>query len=525
MTRRVYPSGMPTLRPDECRPLPPAWSVACWLVPLATLAFQLVTHRGYGYFRDELYYLASAEHLGFGYVDHPPMIGVVAWLVRSTLGDSLFAVRLLPAVAHAAMVALAARLAREMGGGRAAQFLAALATALAPVYLGLCGYLSMNAFDLVFWAALWLIVARALRTGNPRLWLICGMVAGAGLQNKISVLFLGFGVVAGLLLSGRWRVLLTRHLWAGGVIAGVIFLPHIIWQWQYGWPTLEFMANATREKNVSMPPLAYLREQVIQMSVLAAPLWMAGLAALLAGRRCRVFRPIGWAYLAVLAVMLATSAKPYYLAPAYTALFAAGAVTVEGIRLPVASRLARAGAMLLVLVSGIASAPLAKPVLSTDAFVRYTGALGLMPQLGERHEMGRLPQHFADMNGWPQLASNVAKVFHALPEADRDRACIFAQNYGQAGAIDVLGAPLGLPRAISGHNSYFLWGPRGCTGEVVIAIGGDRRGYEGLFASVEQAAVHRCTDCMPYENNLPIWVARGARAPFGEVWPRVKRFI
>jgi 4-amino-4-deoxy-L-arabinose transferase-like glycosyltransferase len=511
--------------PEDGDALPAAWPAACWLLPLATLALQLATCRGYGFFRDELYYLASAEHLGFGYVDHPPLIGLVAWLVRSTLGDSLFAVRFFPAVAHGATVALTARLAREMGGGPAAQLLAGLATALAPIYLGLCGILSMNAFDLVVWAALWLIVSMALRTGESRWWLLFGVVAGIGLQNKISVLFLGFGVVAGLALSGRWRVFRAWQLWAGGASAGLIFLPHVLWQWHYGWPTLEFMANATREKNVSMPPLVYLREQVVQMSALAAPLWIAGLAALLAGRRLRVFRPVGWAYLAVLAVMLATNAKPYYLAPAYTALFAAGAVAVEAARGPIAGPLVRGGMALLILVSGALSAPLAKPLLPTDAYLRYTAALGMAPSVGERHEMGRLPQHFADMHGWPELASNVAKVFHALPEADRDRACIFAQNYGQAGAVDVFGAPLGLPRAISGHNSYFLWGPRGCTGEVVIALGGDRHGYEESFAAVEQAATHTCVDCMPYENSLPIWVLRRIRVPLAEIWPRVKHFI
>jgi hypothetical protein len=516
---------MPNPRPDATRPLPAASAAACVFLPLATLAFQLATYRGYGFFRDELYYLASAEHLGFGYVDHPPLIGFVAWLVRSTLGDSLFAVRLLPAAAHGVIVALTARLAREMGGGHAAQLLAGLAAALTPIYLALCGILSMNAFDLVFWAALWLIVARALRTGEPQWWLAFGAVAGAGLQNKISVLFLGFGTVVGLVLSGRWRILRARHFWAGGAMAGLFFLPHVLWQWHYGWPTLEFMANATREKNVSLPPLGYLREQVIQMSALAAPLWMAGLAALLAGRRFRVFQPMGWAYLAVLAVMLATNAKPYYLAPAYMALWAAGAVALEAVRGAVAGPVLRAGAVLLVVVSGSLSAPLAKPLLPTDAYLRYTAVLGMTPSVGERHEMGRLPQHFADMHGWPELAANVARVFDALPTADRARACIYAQNYGQAGAVDVLGARLGLPRAISGHNSYYLWGPRGCTGEVVIALGGDRHGYEELFATVEQAATHTCVDCMPYENNLPIWVARGARVPFHEIWPRVKRFI
>ncbi|HSP92799.1 MAG TPA: glycosyltransferase family 39 protein, partial [Vicinamibacterales bacterium] len=212
---------------DEPRSLQPTWMVACWVLPLATLVLQIATCRGYGYFRDELYYLASAEHLGFGYVEHPPLIGLIAWLVRSTLGDSLFAVRLLPAIAHAATVALAARLAREMGGGRYAQFLAALAVALAPAYLGICGVLSMNAFDILFWAALWLISARALRTEDPRLWLSFGLVAGVGLQNKISVLFLAFGIVAGLVTSRRWRVFRAWQLWAGGAVAMLIFLPHV----------------------------------------------------------------------------------------------------------------------------------------------------------------------------------------------------------------------------------------------------------------------------------------------------------
>ena len=512
-------------RPGQPRPLPPAWAAAGWVLPLATLALQLATYRGYGFFRDELYYLASAEHLGFGYVEHPPLIGLVAWLVRSTLGDSLFAARLLPAVAHALTVALAARLAREMGGGRYAQFAAALATALAPAYVGLCGILSMNAFDILFWAALWLISARALRDDAPRLWLWFGVVAGAGLQNKISVLFLAFGIVAGLVTTRRWRVFQSWQLWAGGAAAGLIFLPHILWQWRHAWPTLEFVANATREKNVSLPAAAFLAEQAIQMGLFAAPLWVAGLAGLLARERFRAFRPIGWAYLAVLAVMLASNAKPYYLAPAYTALLAAGAVAFEGIRRSPVGTLVRAGAVALVVVSGAVSLPFAKPVLSTGTYLRYAAALGMGPRSEERQELGRLPQHFADMHGWRELASNLASVYHALPPADRSRACIFVQNYGEAGAVDVLGAPLGLPRAISGHNSYFLWGPRGCTGDVVIALGGTRGEYEEVFASVEQAALHTCADCMPYENNRPIWVARRSRVPLSELWPRVKRFI
>jgi hypothetical protein len=181
--------------------------------------------------------------------------------------------------------------------------------------------------------------------------------------------------------------------------------------------------------------------------------------------------------------------------------------------------------VLLIAASGAVSFPFAKPVLSTNAFLRYSAALGMAPRSEERQELGRLPQQYADMHGWRELASNLATVYRALPPADRERACIFVRNYGEAGAVDILGAPLGLPRAISGHNSYFLWGPRGCTGEVVIVLGGDRKDHEEAFASVELAAMHTCIDCMPYENNRPIWVARGARAPISEIWPRLKRFI
>jgi hypothetical protein len=242
-------------------------------------------------------------------------------------------------------------------------------------------------------------------------------------------------------------------------------------------------------------------------------------------RRFRAFRPVGWAYLAVLAVMLATRSKPYYLVPSYTALLAAGAVLVEGMAPRPAGSIARAAIVLLVVIGGAVSFPLAKPVLSTEALVRYMAALRIAPSTEERQQLGRLPQHYADMLGWPELAAELSQVYHALPAADRERACIFVGNYGEAGAVDVLGAPLGLPRAISGHNSYFLWGPRGCTGEVLILLGGQRPDIEKSFSSVEQAGLHSCNDCMPYENNLPIWIARGPKVPMAMIWPRVKHYI
>ena len=498
---------------------------AGWLLAAATLLFHLLTIRGYGYFRDELYYLACARHLDWGYVDHPPLVAVLTAGVRALLGDSLFAIRLLPALAAAATVLLTAALARELGGGRFAQAMAALAAMLAPIYLSLFSFLSMNAFDVLAWAACFLLVAKILGGGDPRLWLAFGAVAGLGLENKISVLFLGFGLVVGLVLGRRFEPFRERWLWVGGALAGLLFLPHVLWQVAHGWPTLEFMDNARRFKMVAMAPADFLGQQALLPGPFALPLWLAGLAFLLTARAARPFRPLGWAFLAVLALLLLTHGKPYYVAPAYTVLFAGGGVALERWTAGWRRRGAvRAAAFALLFLGSLPPVPFAKPILPEDAFVRYAAALGQKPSTDERHEIGRLPQFFADMHGWPELARSVAEVHRRLPAAERSRACILGQNYGQAGAVDLFGPAWGLPPAISGHNSYHLWGPHGCTGETTIVVDYGRERLERLWAHVEPAAVYHCTDCMPYEDGKTIWIARGPRRPFPEIWHELKAY-
>jgi hypothetical protein len=499
-------------------------SKGVWALATLTLVLFVLTARGYGYFRDELYYLACGEHLDIGYVDHPPLIGIVAALVRSTLGESLIAIRLLPALAAAATVFLAGAIARELGGGGFAQALASVATVLCPVYLSVFSILSMNAFDVLIWAAAFLVLARLLRTGEERLWLAFGLIAGIGLQNKISVLFLGFGLTVGLVLSRRWEIFRSRYLWIGGGIAALIFLPHILWQMSHDWPTLEFMENARRFKMNALPPAAFVSEQVLYAGPIALPVWLSGLAFLMVSVQRRPYRTLGWAFLAILALMIATHAKPYYLGPAYTILFAAGGAAIERWTSDRARTL-RPALVATLAAGGVLVAPLAKPLLPKETFIRYSDWLGIQPAQDERNERGRLPQFYADMIGWPELAETVAKVHGTLPEGERSRACIFGQNYGQAGAIDFFGPALRLPKAVSAHNGYYLWGPRDCTGEVMIVIGDDRETLSKLFGSVELATTYTCSDCMPYENDKPIWIARGLRQPLREIWPSIKKFI
>lgn len=495
-----------------------------WLFALAGLYALLhwaVVSR-YGIFRDELYYVACARHLDWGYVDHPPLIALLTRLELAPFGASLAALRVLPILAGAATVILAGWIARELGGGRFAQLLAGLSVAVAPVYLFVFHILSMNAVEVLLWSLAAFVLTRILGGGDPRLWLLFGGLAGLGLETKHSMLLLGLGVFAGMLLSPARRLLTSPWPWLGGLLAAALFAPNLLWEVRHGWPTLEFIHNAEAGKNVHYGPLRFFAEQALQMQPLTAPLWIAGLLGLLLAPALRRFRALGWAYLMIAAVLLAQASKPYYLSPAYPWLFAAGAVLVEGWT----ARRAwlRPAALALLAVSGAATAPLTLPLLSEESYIRYAARLGITPESGERHRLGALPQHYADMHGWPELAAEVARVWRALPALERARCGIFGQNYGEAGAIDYFGPAYGLPHALSAHNSYYLWGPDGYDGSCLVVLGDERERLAELFADVQPAGRFDCRYCMPYEDGMTIHVCRRPKRPLAAVWPEIKSF-
>jgi hypothetical protein len=494
-----------------------------WALPVASLVFFAATVSGYGVFRDELYYMACARHLDWGYVDHPPVVALVAALARAAFGESWVALRLLAAVAAGATVLLAGDIAADLGGGRWARVMAQLLTATAPIYLSLFSIYSMNAIDVLIWAGLARIAVRILSGGSDRLWLAFGLLAGVGLENKVDVGLMGAGLVAGLLLARRFDVFRSRWIWLGGGCAAVLFAPHLVWQAAHGWPTREFVANAQRGKIRALGPLGFVSAQFLLAGPVGFTLALAGLGWLLAGRAARSYRPLGWAALAVLVVLAASVSKGYYFSPALTPLFAAAGVALEAWTKGRFATPLRVLATLAV-ASMLGAAPLAKPLLSEDAFVRYADALGIRPGSEENHRMGRLPQFFADMHGWREMTEAVASVYAGLPAEDRAEACVYGQNYGEAGAIDYFGPALGLPRAICQHNNYWIWGPGSCTGKLVLIIGGDRADHLEHFESVDAAGVFRCADCMPYESDLTIWVARRLTIPLADAWRGSKHY-
>jgi hypothetical protein len=492
---------------------------------IAKLLVHLLTNGNYGYFRDEFYYIAASERLDLGYLEFPPFVAFVTAFSRLMLGDSPVTLRLLPALAGALVVVLAGLMARELGGGRFAQGLAALATFVAPNFIVMGTFLSMDAFDQLFWVSAAYVLLLILKRDKSRLWLLFGLIVGLGLLTKLSMLFFGFAVFVALLLTQSRRHLLTPWPWLGGVIGIAFLLPYVFWQIEHGWPTLEFWGNYG-EKVDPASPLEFLVEQIVTMHPLTLPIWLAGLYYYLFSSTGRPYRSLGWIYVVLFVLFVIQNAKFYFLAPAYPMLFAAGALAIERfigrrgwgwIRPVYAAALA---------VGGIVVAPLvAVPALPVETLAKITGAAGGDAGVEvESREVGQLPQQFADRFGWETMVATVAEVYRDLSPEEQDESCIFTGNYGEAGAVDFFGPRYDLPKAISGHNNYHLWGPGSCTGEVIISIGVPLSLLETVFVDIEQADTIDCEYCMPDEDNLPVYIGRNPKASLQEMWPQVKHY-
>jgi 4-amino-4-deoxy-L-arabinose transferase-like glycosyltransferase len=387
---------------------------------LCISAFKLLVHlhagRHYGYFVDELYYLACSRHLDWGYVDQPPLIALIAWMARSLLGDSLPAIRFFPAVAGAVKVALTAVLARELGGRLFAQGLAATAILVAPGFLALDNILSMNAFEGLFWLGCACLLVRIIKTANPRLWIWFGIVAGVGLENKHSMLIFGCGIFLGLVLTPQRRWLADRWFWIGGAIAFLIFVPNLAWNINHHFPFLELQSNIRRSgRNVPLGPIAFFGQQVLAMHPLALPIWLAGLWFYFFSKAGMPFRALGWAWVFTAAVIVGLSPRIYYLWPAFPALFAAGSVTLESLLARPRLHWIKLAYPTLLVVAGAVLSPQVIPVLPPQTYTEYAKALHFQPPAIETHKLGPLPQIYADQFGWEEMVATLAQVYHDLP--------------------------------------------------------------------------------------------------------------
>ena len=493
-------------------------------VALVRIVLYFIAGPHYGYFRDELYYLACGEHPAWGYVDQPPLIAWLAWLLEHSIGTSLWALRLLPALAGVGTILLAGRLAHELGGRRWAMFLAALATLMAPIFLALSHLFTMNAFDPLLWTAIALIIVRIAKGGDQRLWLVIGLLTGLTILNKYGVIFWLSGVLIGLCLTPMRRSLRQPWLWLGAMLAAAIALPNFLWEWKNHFPFLELMHNVRESgRDIALPPVPYLQAQAQMLGFVSAVLVLFALLFFFS-KRGQSFRVLGWAYLVFLIEMMLLHGKMYYVAPVYPIMFAAGAVWLEG-----ATRERRwvwakpALATGIVAISGI-YLPTILPVLSVPHFLAYEHKLGIEQQKFEHETPGVLPQLYADMFGWEEIAQRVAAFYHTLPPEEQRKTAIFANNYGEGGAIDFFGPKYGLPKAIGGHQNYWIWGPRGYTGESLIVLGeGDENNMKNDCATYSIIGTTQSALSRPDEWN-PIYYCRGFKWNLQTIWPELKRW-
>jgi len=469
--------------------------------------------RKYGYFRDELYYLDLARHLDWGYVDCAPLIAVYA-KIALLMGGSLAALRILPALAGTALVALTILITRQLGGGRYAQFVAGLAVLMCPGILVMDSLMTMNAFEPLFWMGCILVIIHILRTGDSRLWLWFGVIAGLGLENKHSTLSFGFAVTVALLLTEHRREFLKPWLWIAALIAVALFLPNIIWQVRHHFPTIEELGNVRREgKNVVLGPLAFVKQQIIATHPILFPVWLTGLCWFLWQRRWRL---LGITFLVFLVTMELAKAKDYYLFPIYPMMFAGGAVAIEQM-FARRARWAKAVVVAIILVATIPTLPLATWMLSPERYLAYTQALRFKPAKQEVHHEGLLPQPMGDQFGWPEMARQVADIYASLPPDERAKTGIFAGNYGEAGAVDMFGPKYGLPRALSRHQNLWYWPPS------------DSERYQNLIVIQwsREDVQENCTSWQAFdhyakygmgEENTPIYLCRGATFDLQKIW-------
>lgn len=479
-------------------------------VAAAFVALELVLSARYGIHRDELYFLACSRHLAWGFVDQPPFVPAVAWLATHIAGTSATSLRVLPALAGGGAVLLTGLMARELGGGRRAQTIAALAAATSPQVLAAFHLLSTAAFDQFFWAAICFTFLRLLRTGDERLWLVVGGLAGVGLMNKLNVIFLMFGLAAGLILSRRFHSLRSRWQWAGAALAVAIWTPNIIWNAQHHWAAIQMLHSLHQENSGAGASIGFIPSQLLVVGPVLVVLWVAGLRRLLQPGWAR---PLGIAYLALLAIYTLTGGKSYYLAGMYFVLFASGGHWAEerlDHRTPAAGL---RGWIALFLAGVVVALPLSVPVLPQSTLPRGSWE-------------GNINKDLSATVGWPDMVRQIAGVAARLPIQQRSDLVIFTGDYGAAGAVDLYGRRYGLPHAISGHNNYWWWGPGGARdGATTIAVNLPRGYLLTIFSHVAAAGtVATPGGLWSEERDDPIWICTGQKVLWAAAWPAARHY-
>ena len=483
----------------------------------ADFIFHMVFATSYGYFRDELYYIVSGtQHLSLGYVDFPPFIAYVATILNLISKDSLISIHMVPALNAALLVFVAGMITRELGGGRRAQILAAISTFVSLGFIAFGSILTPDSFDSLWWSLLGYLVIRIVKRKEPKLWILGGFVIGVGLLTKLTIFFFVAALfISFLVIPSSRKYLRSKWIAVGGLLSVAFILPMIYWNSINGWPMIQFYLEF-RGDVTGGGPLNFFITQLAIISFLNAPIFVMGLYFYLKSNEGSGLRALGLTYFLLYAVMTVLNMKTYYLMPIYPMLFAGGAILIER------SSFAKKGFfgwfgskpfVACLIIVGMLIAPIAMPILSPPNLIKYYGA--------SDYYTNPLPDRY----GWSGMASNLSKAIDTLAASVRSQACIFTSNYGEASAVNFFGQSLGLPKAISGHNNYYIWGPDSCTGQVLITIGVSLSTLQQAYKNVTTLTTLDCQYCISYEQILPVYLCMNPNfTSLAALWPGVRHY-
>lgn len=499
-------------------PAPPPRALGLLVtLALARLVVHCATNWQYGFHRDELGLLDDARFLDWGYVSYPPFTPFSARLALILFGPSLVGVRFVAVLAQSIAMVFTGLMARELGGRKWAQAIAALAAAVSPMSVCMGTMLQYIALDYLWWVLAAYGVIRLLRTENPRWWLWIGAILGLGMMTKYTMIFFIAGIVAGVVLTPARRYLRSPWLWAGAALSVAIFLPNLIWQMRHDFVSITFLQHIhERDVEIGRTGGYFVQQLFVSANLFTLPLWVAGLYFYFVAPSGRRLRALGWMFLVPLLLFFFAEGRFYYMAPAYPMLFAAGAVVWE-------QWLARRGASGARVGRGATWTALG----AGAAFSAIT-MLPLAPINSASWRLtSKMHDNFTEQIGWPELAATVAGIYDALPETERKQTAILAGNYGEAGGINLYGRAHGLPEVISGINTYWWRGYGPEPPEVVILVGFSRASAERFADQVELAG--QVTNLHGVRNeetkdHPDIFVCRGFKKSWPEFWRSFQRF-
>lgn len=459
--------------------IPSYWYITIGLVAVK-LIIHFLTNTIYELHRDGMFYFAMGNHLEFGYVSTPPMIGFLAFLTRIFFGYSEFGIKLLPALTGAASIVLIALFIKELGGKNLALLIAGAGFISAGAFLRSNSLFQPVSFNQFFWLLFALLVLRMVNTSQPKLWIWIGVVLGLAFLNKYSIVFFAAAMFIALLISRHRKILFSKYFLYGTIVGFIIIFPNLLWQHFHHWPIVSHMTELQRYQLSNNSLAGFFSDQLLNC-LSSAIIWIAGLVMILFLPQERKFRFIAYAYLLVLIIIVAGRGKSYYTLGAYTMLYAAGGYTME--------KYFRKKwvfinyfVIILSIIGSYFALPLELPYASFETVKKFCDPeTGMVPQRWEDGKIHPIPQDYADMTGWKELTAIVANAYNHLGEYQKERCTIYAENYGQAGAVAFYGHRYGLPEPVSFHDSYLLWAPDSISDGPLIYINDEVGDIDELF--------------------------------------------